>query len=83
MVTYADRKAPEDGGLWRTMDCVDCHNRPSHIYEPAHSEVDRVINEGRVDRSLPFVKREAVRIVEDNQQIDGKDLWVHLATAFR
>ena len=64
VVTYADRKAPEDGGMWRTMDCVDCHNRPSHIYEPAHVEVDRVINEGRVDRSLPFVKREAVRIVD-------------------
>jgi hypothetical protein len=64
VVSYADRKAPEDGGRWRTMDCVDCHNRPSHIYEPAHVEVDRVINEGRVDRSLPFVKREAVRIVD-------------------
>ena len=64
VVTYADRKAPEGGGMWRTMDCVDCHNRPSHIYKPAHTEVDRVINEGRVDRSLPFVKREGVRIIE-------------------
>ena len=64
VVTYADRKAPEDGGMWREMDCVDCHNRPSHIYKPAHVEVDRVINEGRVDRSLPWIKREAVRIVD-------------------
>jgi len=61
---YADRRAPEDGGIWRTMDCVDCHNRPSHIYQPAHSEVDRVINEGRVDRSLPFVKREGLRLID-------------------
>jgi hypothetical protein len=64
VVNYADRKAPEDGGLWRTMDCVDCHNRPSHIYKPAHVEVDRVMNEGRIDRSLPWIKREAVRIVD-------------------
>ena len=64
VVTYADRKAPEDGGVWRTMDCVDCHNRPSHIYKPAHVEVDRVIREGLVDRSLPYVKREGVRIIE-------------------
>ena len=64
VTNYADRRAPEEGGVWRTMDCVDCHNRPSHIYKPAASEIDRVISEGRVDRSLPFVKREALRIVD-------------------
>ena len=64
ITNYADRRAPEEGGVWRTMDCVDCHNRPSHIYKPAASEIDRVISEGRVDRSLPFVKREALRIVD-------------------
>jgi len=64
VVQYADRRAPEEGGVWRTMDCVDCHNRPSHIYAPANSEVDRVINEGLIDRSLPFVKREGLRIID-------------------
>ena len=64
VTNYADRKAPEEGGVWRTMDCVDCHNRPSHIYKPANSEIDRVINEGRIDRSLPFVKREGLRIID-------------------
>ena len=61
---YADRKAPEEGGAWRTMDCVDCHNRPSHIYRPANSEVDRVISEGLIDHSLPYVKREGLRLVD-------------------
>ena len=64
VTNYADRRAPEDGGVWRTMDCVDCHNRPSHIYKPAHSEIDRVITEGLIDTSLPFVKREGLRIVD-------------------
>ena len=64
VTNYADKRAPEEGGVWRTMDCVDCHNRPSHIYKPAASEVDRVIREGRIDRSLPFVKREGLRIVD-------------------
>ena len=64
VTNYADRRAPDEGGVWRTMDCVDCHNRPSHIYQPAHSEVDRIINEGRVDRSLPFVKREGLRLID-------------------
>jgi len=64
VTNYADRRAPEDGGVWRTMDCVDCHNRPSHIYAPANSEVDRAINEGLIDRSLPFVKREGLRLID-------------------
>lgn len=64
VTNYADRRAPEEGGVWRTMDCVDCHNRPSHIYKPPGSEVDRVITEGLIDRSLPFVKREGLRIVD-------------------
>jgi len=71
VTNYSDRRAPEEGGAWRTMDCVDCHNRPSHIYRSAHVEVDRLIREGRVDRSLPFVKREAVSIVE--QQFDSHE----------
>jgi len=66
--TYKDRKAPEDEGVWREMDCVDCHNRPSHIYKPAHNEVDRVIRDGLVDASLPFVKREGLRIISENYE---------------
>ena len=61
---YADRRAEEDGGVWRTMDCVDCHNRPSHKYYTPEHEVDRALRDGQVDRSLPFVKREAVRIMD-------------------
>ncbi|MDJ0792666.1 MAG: hypothetical protein QNI98_00375, partial [Woeseiaceae bacterium] len=63
-VIYKDRKAPEDEGVWREMDCVDCHNRPSHIYESPGPAIDDAIADGRIDRSLPFVKREAMRIVQ-------------------
>jgi hypothetical protein len=45
------------------MDCVDCHNRPSHQYRQPENEVDEAIHAGRIDRSLPFIKREAVRII--------------------
>jgi hypothetical protein len=63
---YADRRAPEDGGMWRTMDCVDCHNRPAHQYKSAGPEIDRAITDGAIDRSLPFVKRESLRIIQEN-----------------
>lgn len=61
---FADRRAPEDGGQWRQMDCVDCHNRPSHKYFTPEFEVDRALRDGQIDRALPFVKREAVRIID-------------------
>jgi hypothetical protein len=64
VIVFSDRKAPEDGGVWRTMDCVDCHNRPSHVYRPPGKEIDRAISTGLIDRALPFVKRESLRIID-------------------
>ena len=43
----------------RTMDCVDCHNRATHIYENPKDAVDERIRKGLIDHSLPFIKREA------------------------
>jgi hypothetical protein len=71
VTNYSDRKAPEEGGTWRTMDCVDCHNRPSHIYQPPESEIDQAIKAGLIDRSLPFVRREGLRVI--NAEYDSHE----------
>ncbi|HYU36028.1 MAG TPA: NapC/NirT family cytochrome c [Thermoanaerobaculia bacterium] len=55
---------PAAGAVWRTMDCVDCHNRPSHTFQPPEKEVDAAIAAGRIDRALPFVHREGVRLLK-------------------
>jgi len=47
----------------RVMDCVDCHNRPTHIYEPPDRAVDGQLLAGTIDRSLPFVKQKAVEVL--------------------
>jgi len=31
----SDDTQPPDDGDWRVMDCVDCHNRPSHVFRVA------------------------------------------------
>ncbi len=49
---------------WRTMDCVDCHNRPSHIYRMPEQEVDAAIESGLISRDLPFIRRESVRVLQ-------------------
>jgi hypothetical protein len=48
-------------GERRTMDCMDCHNRPSHTFAAsAERAVDAAIATGEISRDLPFVRREAV-----------------------
>jgi hypothetical protein len=44
----------------RRMDCVDCHNRPAHVYLPPDAALDQSFAAGRLDPSLPFLKRQAV-----------------------
>src|SRR5581483_8823303 len=45
----------------RHMDCLGCHSRPAHPFAPtAERAVDAAIADGRLDRSLPFVRRETV-----------------------
>jgi hypothetical protein len=62
--TFLAGEAPADAE-WRVMDCVDCHNRPTHIYRPPAEEIDLLMADGKIDRGLPFVKREGVRILEE------------------
>lgn len=42
------------------MDCVTCHDRPSHRFRPPDEAVDEAFAAGRLDQSLPFLKKEAV-----------------------
>jgi hypothetical protein len=49
---------------WRTMDCIDCHNRPSHIYRMPAEELDAALLDERIDSTLPFIRREAQKALE-------------------
>jgi len=42
------------------MDCIDCHNRPTHIFVPPSLSVDRSLVAGSIDSSLPFIKAQSV-----------------------
>ena len=59
----ADGVTPEEiaKGERRTMDCIDCHNRPGHAFDPtADKAVNRALATGTIPKTLPFVKRETV-----------------------
>lgn len=47
----------------RTMDCMDCHNRPAHKFATPNDAVNQAISLGRIDLSLPFIKSNAVEVL--------------------
>lgn len=48
----------------RRMDCIDCHNRPTHIYHPPARSVNHVMSLGWIDPELPNVKSISVKTLE-------------------
>ena len=74
-VTYADGRTKEfrapdaadqaaSGGRRHTMDCRDCHNRVGHPFAASPEQgIDEAIAAKSVSHELPFVRREAVRLV--------------------
>jgi hypothetical protein len=48
----------------RTMDCIDCHNRPSHTFEMPERALNTALRDGAIDPSLPFAKKAALEILQ-------------------
>lgn len=51
-------------GEKRIVDCIDCHNRPSHQYPPPQKTVNAAMASGAIDLSLPEIKSLAVELLE-------------------
>lgn len=47
----------------RTIDCVDCHNRPTHIFHSPVDSVDLALQTGRLNQTIPYIKQQAVRVL--------------------
>lgn len=52
-----------DSASVRTMDCIDCHNRPSHIYNPPARSVNLSMSTGRISTRLPWIKKNAIALL--------------------
>jgi hypothetical protein len=52
-------------GERREMDCVDCHNRPTHdFFATPERAVDAAIARGAISPALPFARRQAVEVLK-------------------
>jgi hypothetical protein len=47
----------------RLMDCIDCHNRPTHVYRLPGRAIDEAMAAGILPGDLPFFRREAYAAV--------------------
>jgi len=47
----------------RVMDCMDCHNRPTHVFEPPVRSVNNSLALDQLDRNLPYIRRIAVDVL--------------------
>ena len=53
-------------GEHRAMDCVDCHNRPTHAFELPENAVDLQMSQGFISAELPYVRKKAVELLKVN-----------------
>lgn len=44
----------------RTMDCMDCHNRPAHKFQSPESAVNLAMALGQISTDLPYIKTNAM-----------------------
>jgi len=74
---YNDKKNPltdEEiaSATIRRMDCMDCHNRPSHKYRSPDYMVDLALLTGMIDSSLPDIKRLAVESMDQDYETEDE-----------
>ncbi len=74
----------DDNGLKkfekRTMDCIDCHNRPSHIYYPPFRTINDAMALNRIDSTLPNIRSIASAAL--TQEYSNKDEAMRMIPSF-
>lgn len=64
------RDNPPPGEI-RSMDCIDCHNRPAHVLKAPSFLVEQAMALGRVDPALPKFKEHGTKaLVADYATVD-------------
>ncbi len=67
-IVYTDSENPPDEELLakgevRQMDCIDCHNRPSHVYLTPQDFTNQKLATNQIPKSLPYIKQIAMDIM--------------------
>jgi hypothetical protein len=66
----------------RTMDCMDCHNRPAHQFRSPMSSVNMALEQGAMPTSLPYIKVQAVKALSEQHETT-EEAMVEIANYLR
>jgi hypothetical protein len=67
----------------REMDCMDCHNQPSHRFsQSAQTAVDEALASGRLDSRVPYARSTAVKLLTSGTPT-REDAVSHFVAAVR
>lgn len=53
-------------GVRREMDCMDCHNQATHVFQAPEKALDEVMVDGSPNPDLPFVHKEGLQLIRAN-----------------
>jgi nitrate/TMAO reductase-like tetraheme cytochrome c subunit len=53
-----------DKATSRQMDCIDCHNRPTHAFQLPDRALDKAMADQRMSADLPFLKKKALELLK-------------------
>jgi len=84
MASSTGNKMPQ--GKLREMDCTDCHNRTAHVHETAEEALNHAMADGRINSQLPYIHREALRILKTNfasREIANQGILLELEVFYR
>jgi hypothetical protein len=60
-----DGAAPPVGkGNWRTMDCIDCHNRPTHFFDDLEPKVDFGLYSKKINPEIPGIREDSLIVLQ-------------------
>ncbi len=59
----SDWKGPVKG-VTRQMDCMDCHNQATHIFQTPQDAIDEAMQDGGVNPALPFVHKKGMELIQ-------------------
>jgi len=88
-VTEDFKKLPKetvDKATVRKMDCIDCHNRPTHAFHLPDRALDKALAEKRMSAELPFLKKHALELLKvdyPDQKTAAAKIPVALAEYYR
>jgi hypothetical protein len=61
-----DAAAQAGNGGERVMDCLDCHNRPTHVYSSPEDALDLRLLSGEIPRTIPYIKKQAMELISED-----------------